>query len=75
MRESFVQQIIRSIAQRIRSLALRQNRRRHVVAVDTLGCEYMGRDRIVERPQHGGAGAYLVGQGRRAELHALAGVA
>ena len=47
-------------------LALRQHRHRGVVAMNALGGQHMGRDQVVERSQHGGTGAHLVGQGRQA---------
>jgi hypothetical protein len=52
--------------------ALGQNRNRCVVAVHPSGGEHVAADEIVERPQHHGAGADLVGQCRQAEVDPFA---
>jgi hypothetical protein len=54
--------------------ALGQHRHRGVVAVQPRGGEHMGVDQCHQRRQAGGAGADPVGDGRDAELDALAGV-
>ena len=56
-------------------LGLRQDRHGGVVAVEALGGEHMRLDQQVKRPERGGAGPDLVGQGRQAEVDALARVA
>ncbi len=56
-------------------LALGQHRHRRVVAMQPLGSQDVGHKAIMEWPQHGAAGAYLIGQRRQAQGYALAGVA
>ena len=54
---------------------LRQNRDRRVVAMQSLGGQDMRFDEAVERHQRRGAGSDLIGQGRKAELDTVAGIA
>ena len=56
-------------------LALGQHRHRRVVAVQAVRRQHMGRNRVVQRLQRHGAGTDLVGQGRQAEIDALACIA
>ena len=56
-------------------LARGQHRHGGVVAVQPVGGKDMRLDPAQQRRQHGAARADLVGQGRQAERHALAGIA
>ena len=56
-------------------LALGQHRYRRVVTVQAFGRQHMGLDQPVQRCEHDGTRANLVGQRRQAELDALTGVA
>ena len=54
---------------------LGQHRNRGLVAVHPIARKHMSADELVERLQQYGAAAHLVGQGRDAEIGALARVA
>ena len=56
-------------------LAFGQNRHDGVVAMQSLGGEHVLLDALDQRRQHGAAATHLVGQGRQAKRHALAGIA
>jgi hypothetical protein len=56
-------------------LALRLDRHRGVVAVQSVGDQDMGLDQRMKRPQDHGAGTDLIGQRRDAEINALPGIA
>ena len=56
-------------------LALGQHRHGGVVAVQALGAEHVAADELVERHQHGGAGADVIGHGRHVDRDAFASIA
>jgi len=56
-------------------LSFGQHRHRGIVAVDTPAGQDMSADEIVERSQNYGAAANLVGERRKAQVHAFARIA
>ena len=56
-------------------LAFGENRNRRVVAMQPFGRQNMGLDQSMQRTQRGGARAHLIGQRRKAQVDAFAGVA
>ncbi len=69
--------IVMDISPQTRRLgpAFRQQRHRRVVAVQALSSEDVVTDQRMNRPERGGTGADLVGQGRQAEFDAFPRIA
>jgi len=56
-------------------LALGQHRHRRVIAMNAAAGKDMGANKVVERAQHYGTAADLIGQRRQAQIHALPRIA